>query len=293
MNFCDKLKEIRKKEGLSQEELAAKIGVSRQAITKWETGKGMPDIENMIILAEIFKTTLDDLLFQQAGQKKQEQTVYQSETVYDIDCHKHFDIRLGYVRKIIVCGGTDEKIHVELSSETLEEIGNVFKVKLDENKNKLDITCESKQEISNYQLGNALDVKIQLPRQYSNHCELSVSAGEAVIENIQVQRLEYDGDAKQVYIKDCTGSLEFTSKTDCSFQLDGLMGRLDIYQLKANAMVHILENSDFFVVNKGRKCSISCQKGEELCPLPQNEGGKTEICVSGVKSELVIDLQSP
>ena len=38
MDFGDKLKQIRKKEGLSQEQLAEKIGVSRQAITKWETG---------------------------------------------------------------------------------------------------------------------------------------------------------------------------------------------------------------------------------------------------------------
>lgn len=38
MNFGEKLKEIRKTQGLSQEQLAEKIGVSRQAITKWETG---------------------------------------------------------------------------------------------------------------------------------------------------------------------------------------------------------------------------------------------------------------
>ena len=57
MDFGQKLKEIRKNEGLSQEQLAEKIGVSRQAITKWETGRGLPDIENMMILAEIFKTT--------------------------------------------------------------------------------------------------------------------------------------------------------------------------------------------------------------------------------------------
>lgn len=62
MNFSEKLKEIRKNEGLSQEQLAEKIGVSRQAITKWETGKGLPDVENMVMIAEIFKTTLDELL---------------------------------------------------------------------------------------------------------------------------------------------------------------------------------------------------------------------------------------
>ena len=43
MNFGDKLKQYRLREGLSQEQLAEKIGVSRQAITKWETKRGLPD----------------------------------------------------------------------------------------------------------------------------------------------------------------------------------------------------------------------------------------------------------
>ena len=53
MDFGDKLKQYRLKEGLSQEQLAEKIGVSRQAITKWETKRGLPDVENMIIHNEI------------------------------------------------------------------------------------------------------------------------------------------------------------------------------------------------------------------------------------------------
>ena len=45
MNFGDKLKQYRLREGLSQEQLAEKIGVSRQAITKWETKRGLPGVE--------------------------------------------------------------------------------------------------------------------------------------------------------------------------------------------------------------------------------------------------------
>ena len=65
MDFGDRLKQIRMNQGLSQEQLAEKIGVSRQAITKWETGRGLPDVENMVILAEIFKMTLDELVLQE------------------------------------------------------------------------------------------------------------------------------------------------------------------------------------------------------------------------------------
>ena len=70
MDFGDKLKQYRLKEGFSQEQLAEKIGVSRQAITKWETKRGLPDVENMIILAELFKLTLDELVLEEV--KKQE-----------------------------------------------------------------------------------------------------------------------------------------------------------------------------------------------------------------------------
>lgn len=48
MTFAEKLKSIRKQAGMSQEQLAEKLGVSRQAVTKWETDSGIPDIENMM-----------------------------------------------------------------------------------------------------------------------------------------------------------------------------------------------------------------------------------------------------
>ena len=81
MDFGDKLKEIRKNEGLSQEQLAERIGVSRQAITKWETGRGLPDVENMVILAEIFKMTLDELVLQEKKLQEKKAAVFESETV--------------------------------------------------------------------------------------------------------------------------------------------------------------------------------------------------------------------
>ncbi len=94
MDFGDRLKQIRTSQGLSQEQLAEKIGVSRQAITKWETKRGLPDVENMIILAEIFKMTLDDLVLQEQQMQKKETVIFESETIYDIDCNKHFDIHM-------------------------------------------------------------------------------------------------------------------------------------------------------------------------------------------------------
>ncbi len=62
MTFPQKLKNMRNKLGLSQEQLADKLGVSRQAITKWESGEGMPDTFNMKALAKLSGHTIDYLL---------------------------------------------------------------------------------------------------------------------------------------------------------------------------------------------------------------------------------------
>ncbi|MCH5297165.1 MAG: helix-turn-helix transcriptional regulator [Ruminococcus sp.] len=59
---ANRLLQYRKKHNLSQEELAAKIGVSRQAISKWERAEASPDTDNLILLADIYGVTLDELL---------------------------------------------------------------------------------------------------------------------------------------------------------------------------------------------------------------------------------------
>ena len=61
MNVGERIKKCRMDAGLSQEKLAEKLGVSRQAVTKWETGQSMPSTSNLFQLAEIFGTTVDFL----------------------------------------------------------------------------------------------------------------------------------------------------------------------------------------------------------------------------------------
>jgi AbrB family looped-hinge helix DNA binding protein len=60
--FSDNLLQLRKINQISQEELAEKVNVSRQTLSKWETGESLPDIEKSKLLAEIFGVTLDDLV---------------------------------------------------------------------------------------------------------------------------------------------------------------------------------------------------------------------------------------
>lgn len=60
--FRENLVQLRKMNHMSQEELAEKVNVSRQTLSKWENGESLPDIEKSKLLAEIFGVTLDDLV---------------------------------------------------------------------------------------------------------------------------------------------------------------------------------------------------------------------------------------
>lgn len=62
MEFNEKLQELRKQKGLTQEELSEKLYVSRTAISKWESGRGYPNIESLKAIAKFFSLTLDELL---------------------------------------------------------------------------------------------------------------------------------------------------------------------------------------------------------------------------------------
>lgn len=62
MEFNEKLQELRKSRGLTQEELAKEIYVSRTAISKWESGRGYPSIDSLKALSAFFSVTVDDLI---------------------------------------------------------------------------------------------------------------------------------------------------------------------------------------------------------------------------------------
>ena len=66
MSFGENLQSIRKKNHLSQEELAEMLGVSRQAVSKWELGEGYPEVEKLLILSKKLNISLDSLMNSEA-----------------------------------------------------------------------------------------------------------------------------------------------------------------------------------------------------------------------------------
>ena len=67
MTLGEKLKEARKQASLSQEQLAEKLGVSRSAVAKWETGNGIPDVGNLKVIAQLLNVSIDYLLDDSEG----------------------------------------------------------------------------------------------------------------------------------------------------------------------------------------------------------------------------------
>lgn len=62
IEIANRLVQLRKSNGLSQEALAEKLGISRQAVSKWERAEASPDTDNLIMLAKLYKVSLDELL---------------------------------------------------------------------------------------------------------------------------------------------------------------------------------------------------------------------------------------
>lgn len=80
LQFSNQLKKLRSERGLSQEDLANQLFLSRQAISKWENGDGNPDLDNLIKLAEIFDVSLDCLIL---GKQETENSVDKSVFLYN------------------------------------------------------------------------------------------------------------------------------------------------------------------------------------------------------------------
>ena len=99
MTFGEKLQDLRRKAGMSQDTLAERLDVSRQAVSKWERDETMPETEKLVRIAQLFGASLDELLLDREPQKApeplhQHQPAYQPNYVNQFRCHGY---KLGYI----------------------------------------------------------------------------------------------------------------------------------------------------------------------------------------------------
>lgn len=72
MEFNNKLYDLRKQKGFSQEELANRLNVSRQTVSKWEVGDSTPDLEKLVAISDLFEISLDELVLDKAAVSSEE-----------------------------------------------------------------------------------------------------------------------------------------------------------------------------------------------------------------------------
>ncbi len=73
MEFNNRLYKLRKQSGMSQEELANRLNVSRQTISKWEVGDSTPDLEKLVAISDLFHVSLDELVIGEDSRKADEE----------------------------------------------------------------------------------------------------------------------------------------------------------------------------------------------------------------------------
>lgn len=79
MELTQRLTQARKARGLSQAEAAEQLGVSRQAISRWETGTGLPTLDNLIQMGKLYQVSLDELVYGPEAVQPQEETAPEPE----------------------------------------------------------------------------------------------------------------------------------------------------------------------------------------------------------------------
>lgn len=276
MTLGETIKYYRTQLNLSQAELADKIGVSRQAVTKWETDTGIPDINNIQILAKLFHISIDTLL----SSDYHVQSLYESKIEYDIDVLKDFDINLGTLGKVDIEGYEGEKLIITLSSSIYKDLKKDFKIKLDENKARLDIDLETKEYITKDQRRD-VNILILLPLQYIHKLECSVLPTSMSVSHIHSDSIELDIKTSLLDLLDIHGHIEIGCNIDMIIKTDEIDGKLDLNAVRSASQLIITSPCLFNIITKGIKTKIIYEGNLD-------EKSDNQIELNGIMSELVI-----
>ena len=283
-----RIRELRKQAKLSQEMMAEKIEVSRQAITKWETGLGVPDIENLVAIADLFKLSLDELM----GRDIEHETLakdylYESVTEYDIDGKKDFDISFMGANKLKIYAYEGEKVKVILLSDTISDIQNELKTKIDDIKRKIDIDIKRVGNLSETVAKNELTIKILIPQLYMGEVELNGNTNILELKNLELDNIEFSGKSKEITLENIKSHIEIDTNEDAKLYVKNVEGALDINQLSATSKLYIASTDEFGFVTKGVLNKVLC-KQDMLNIKEVSEEPKLVIELNGIKSELSI-----
>ena len=252
MTFAEKLKDLRKQKGISQEQLAEKIYVSRQAITKWESGNGLPDIENLIAISNLFNESLDSLLSEEKSLITKNEFLYESRTEYDLDSPKKIDLRFGTAHEVIIEKTKDEKIQVIAAANKLPYLAQQVKVKIVENKKRMDVVVKHSTDLSDIAAMDNLFILVRIPEKFVADMELASELENLKIRDITFDTIEFDGKAKNAFITNAGGHVELNTNSNIKVEVNGVKGKLDLNHFHAVSKVTFAQGQAYYLKNAGR-----------------------------------------
>lgn len=286
MQLGEKIKQLRKEKGYSQEKLAEVLGVSRQAVTKWETDTGIPDIENIVALSKVFELSVDELLSLKNNGQEQGGSLHGggSFTEYDIDAAKHYDFHLGSAKKITVTTADSEKLKVELIANTIPTVFEDFKLKIDDNRSNIDLDMFLKNGMTESKARENLEIFVYLPKKLILSFEIAANTEVIELRDIKCDGIELDVKADKAIISGVDSKIELDCNLNMEVVCESLENSLDINQLSACSKLYLPENADFRVVAKGNSNKIFFENDLDF----SKENSEKIVELNGRKSELTV-----
>lgn len=283
MNFAEKLKTLRKQKNISQEQLAEKIHVSRQAITKWENGNGIPDIENLLAISSIFNESIDSLLSEEKSLISKNEFLYDSRTEYDLDSPKKIDLKIGTAHELIIEKTNDEKIQVIAASNKLSFIKQQVKVKIEEDKRNMDVVVKHTSDLSDLASLENLFILVRIPVKFVADIELNAELENLKVRDIVFDSIEFDGKAKNVFVTNASGHIELNTNSNIRLEVNGVKGKIDLNHFHAVSKICFAEGQNYYLKNAGRSTRFVDSNAKVI-------SGKREKDDPQVKTDLIVEL---
>ena len=276
MTIGEKIKWMRSGKNMSQADLADALGVSRQAVTKWETDSGNPEIENLKALASLFGTSVDAII-------SDDMPCYTSLIQYDIDMGKDFELELVPSKNVIIEGSESEKVGIEMMSDRIPTLDSDLKVSIEDRKRKMSVEMRRKNDLTESACLEDLSIRIRLPKRYIQRIELKCNLSQLDLRGFATEDIEFEGSAEVITLSDVHGQAEMDIHKGCLFKVADLDGSLEINQFETDSIVEVPADLKFFAKNAGRKCALELKDG-----LASVDDCEDFIELNGMKSKLTI-----
>lgn len=202
------IRNIRRDEKMSQEKLAELIGVSRQAVSKWERDIGTPNLSNLISLSDFYHGSLDELLQNDLCNCSERKALYKSILEYSTDIKKDYNINLVNARKVIIQAQEHKMVQICLMSNEKKTVQKNYIPNLYEKEGVINIVVQE----SNFQIESCkkrnLDVIVLLPAEHIGKISIVVNAVLLNFKNIKSEKIAVSGNVKSINLQKTKGYLD-------------------------------------------------------------------------------------